>query len=187
MNPEQVSQLRITELNPVRWIVVGQLLDAKNKRVLKNAHLVYGKTCILYAGVDAPTNDCLNGKIAPDLSLPDFTALPGLIEGHSHTFLEGAELDVAKRASYQKGDAETLYQSAEKRVHTLARLGVIAMRDGGDKDQVGLRLSKLTANGSCPSLHGPSVQSRRRHPPTGALRRLFRETSRKLRRVLKAA
>ena len=150
MNPEQCSHLRITTSNPMRWIVVGQLLDAKNKRVLKNAHLIYNKVRILYVGVEAPADSILNGRTTPDLSLPEYTALPGLIEGHSHTFLEGAELDVEKRANYQKSDSDTLYQKTEKRIHTLGHLGIIAMRDGGDKDHVGLRLSKLTANGDGP-------------------------------------
>lgn len=150
MNSEQCSRLRITDSTPIRWIVVGQLLDAKNKRVLKNVHLIYDKFRILYVGVEVPATSILNGQTTPDLTLPTYTALPGLIEGHSHTFLEGAELDVDKRASYQKSDSETLYQQAEKRIHTLGRLGIIAMRDGGDKDHVGLRLSKLTANGDGP-------------------------------------
>src|SRR5271169_1183899 len=107
MNTEQRSRLKITDSNPIRWIVVGQLLDVKNKRVLKNAHLIYDKFRILYAGVEAPAASILNGQATPDLSLPGYTALPGLIEGHSHTFLEGAELDVDKRASYQKSDPET--------------------------------------------------------------------------------
>ena len=73
-----------------------------------------------------------------------------MIEGHSHTFLEGAELAAAKRAAYQKQDPESLFQKAKARLPILARLGVIALRDGGDKDQVGLRLSKLTAGPDCP-------------------------------------
>jgi predicted amidohydrolase YtcJ len=28
----------------------------------------------------------------PDLDLPDYTLLPGLIEAHAHFFLEGGEL-----------------------------------------------------------------------------------------------
>jgi len=150
MNPESCGLLTVTGADPARWIKVGRLLDARNKRVLTDAHLVYDRTRILYVGAEPPAAALLHGRTTPDLSLPDHTALPGLIEGHSHTFLEGAELDVDKRASYQKSDAETLYQNAAKRIHTLARLGVIAMRDGGDKDGVGLRLSKLTSNGDAP-------------------------------------
>ncbi|MEI8313605.1 MAG: hypothetical protein WCH98_22890, partial [Verrucomicrobiota bacterium] len=148
--PDPLASLRITRENPVRWIVVGQLLDSKNRCVLKNAHLVYDQSRILHAGTEAPDEAVLKGKKSPDLSLPEHTAMPGLIEGHSHTFLEGAELAAEKRGDYQKQSPQLLYEKAESRLHILARLGVIAMRDGGDKDQVGLRLSKLTASGDCP-------------------------------------
>ena len=145
-----LRSLRITPENPVCWIQVGQLLDAKNRRVLKNAHLVYNENEILHVGVEAPAPEHLMGQRRPDLQLHDSTVLPGLIEGHSHTFLEGEELQAEKRADYQKQDPQWLYEKAEARLHALARLGVIAMRDGGDKDRVGLRLSQLTASKNCP-------------------------------------
>ena len=139
------AHLTVTRANPTRWIVVGQLLDAKNRRVLKNAHLIYDQNHILHVGVEAPEAAIINGKKTPDLTLAEYMAMPGLIEGHSHIFLEGAELAAEKRAGYQQQDPETLYQKAKTRLRTLARMGIIAMRDGGDKDQVGLRLSRLTA------------------------------------------
>ena len=151
MNPELPTPLQVTPANPIRWLVVGQLLDARNRRVLRNAHLIYDQDRILHVGTEAPEAAILSGRTIPDLVLPEFTALPGLIEGHSHTFLEGAELAAEKRAAYQKQDPETLYQKAKTRLHTLARMGIMAMRDGGDKDQVGLRLSQLTAGKDCPS------------------------------------
>lgn len=150
MNPDVLSQLRVTPAHPTRWIVFGQLLDAKNRRVLRNAHLVYDHKHILHMGSDVPDVEISNGRIIPDLILPESTVMPGLIEGHSHTFLEGAELAAAKRADYQQQDSEMLYQNAACRLGVLARMGIIAMRDGGDKDQVGLRLSKLTASDDCP-------------------------------------
>ena len=150
MNPDILDQLRVTRDNPTRWILVGRLLDAKNRRALANAHLVYNSSQLLHVGTAEPAPALRNGREAPDLYLLDHTALPGLIEGHSHTFLEGAELAAEKRGDYQKQDPEILYQNAAARIHILARMGVIAMRDGGDKDGVGLRLSKLTAAEHCP-------------------------------------
>ncbi|MDO8545048.1 MAG: amidohydrolase family protein [Opitutaceae bacterium] len=149
MNPNILAHLRVTPANPTRWIVVGQLLDAKNRRMLKNAHLIFDQDHILHVGSAAPEAAILSGQRTPDLTLLEATAMPGLIEGHSHIFLEGSELAAEKRADYQKQDPQTLYQNAETRLRTLARLGIIAMRDGGDKDQVGLRLSKLTAAKDC--------------------------------------
>ncbi|MDD5349616.1 MAG: amidohydrolase family protein [Chthoniobacteraceae bacterium] len=145
-----LSSLAITDADPLRWIVAGQLLDAKNRRVLQNAHLVYTRERIVYVGAEAPSAAVVNGKKTPDLALPDYTAMPGLIEGHSHVFLEGAELDIERRTAYLKQDSQTLYQRAENRVRTLARLGIIAMRDGGDNERVGLRLSRLSASKNRP-------------------------------------
>jgi imidazolonepropionase-like amidohydrolase len=149
MIQDLLAKLRVTSASPTRWIVVGQLLDARNRRILKGAHLVYNRHQILHVGTEAPEVALSNGLEAPDLTLLEYTALPGLIEGHSHTFLEGAELVAGQRAEYQRQDALTLYQKAEARLHTMARMGIIAMRDGGDKDGVGLRLSKLTAADDC--------------------------------------
>ena len=143
-------QLEITATCPVRWLLVGRLLDAKNRRVLEDAHLVYDRSRILHAGTTPPPAAILTEQTAPDLVLPEFTALPGLIEGHSHVFLAGAELASDKRAAYQQQDPETLCRHAAARLHQLARLGIIAVRDGGDKDGVGLRLSQLTASPAAP-------------------------------------
>jgi len=150
MERDLTTSLRVTGQYPKRWIVVGRLLDAKNRRVLNNAHLVYDREHILHVGTEAPEAMLLGGQQSPDLALPGYTVLPGLIEGHSHIFLEGAETAAEIRSDYQKQDPEILYEKAGARLHILARLGVIAMRDGGDKDQVGLRLSRLTASRDCP-------------------------------------
>lgn len=150
MPPDVLASLRVTPDHPTRWIVVGKLLDTTNRRVLTHAHLIYNSTQILHVGNEQPTAALTAGRQGPDLMLEDYTALPGLIEGHSHTFLEGAELAAGKRGDYQKQDPDTLYQMAASRLHILARLGIIAMRDGGDKDRVGLRLSRDTAPERCP-------------------------------------
>ena len=150
MKPPTSSQLQLNAEEPPRWIVVGRLLDARKRRILKNAHLLYNRQQILHVGENPPPANLLDGRHAPDQTLSDYTAIPGLIEGHSHIFLEGAEMDADKRKAYQQQDPETLYQLAETRLRTLACLGIIAMRDGGDKDGVGLRLSELTNTGTPP-------------------------------------
>ena len=70
MNPDLPAQLRVTPANATRWIVVGQLLDAKNRRVLQKAHLVYDQNHILHVGTEAPEAAILNGQKTPDLTLP---------------------------------------------------------------------------------------------------------------------
>lgn len=155
MNDASTINLSVSKEHPVRWIVVGQLLDTRNQRVLKSVHLVYNDERILFAGTTSPPPTLTGTKQAPDSVLPDFTALPGLIEGHSHVFLEGGELDAEKRAAYQGQDADTLYGLAESRIQTVARLGIVAMRDGGDKDFVGLRLSQRGTQSHLPPVFSP--------------------------------
>jgi imidazolonepropionase-like amidohydrolase len=140
------------------WLRVGTLLDGFSSKPLHNAHVVYVKNKILFAGNNSPPIELLNPtQRAPDLDLPDHTFLPGLIEAHAHLFLEGGELNLDKRAGYLKKTPEELLRHAHARLEKLVRLGVIAVRDAGDKDGVGLALRKLYVNGQRPVM--PYVDS----------------------------
>jgi imidazolonepropionase-like amidohydrolase len=68
--------------------------------------------------------------------------LPGLVEAHAHLFLEGGELDVKKRNEYLKQAPAALLKHAIGRFQKLVELGIVGIRDAGDKDGVGLALSK---------------------------------------------
>jgi imidazolonepropionase-like amidohydrolase len=83
------------------------------------------------------------GQTQPDVSAPDSTLLPGLIEAHAHLFLEGGELNLDKRSAYLKQSPDALLAAAQQRLAKLVHLGITAVRDAGDKDGVGLALSKL--------------------------------------------
>ncbi|MGH9608009.1 MAG: amidohydrolase family protein [Terracidiphilus sp.] len=140
------------------WLRVGTLLDGSSAAPLHNANVVYDSRSILCASEHAPPTDLLNaGQTAPDCDLLDFTLLPGLIDAHTHLFLEGGELDPDKRAAYLKQSPEELLQHALRRLESLVRLGVTAVRDAGDKDGVGLALSKLYARADRPPM--PYVDS----------------------------
>jgi imidazolonepropionase-like amidohydrolase len=140
------------------WLCVGTLLDGAGTMPLRNAHIVYDKNQILFVGKNSPPADLLNaGRHEPDLDLPDYTLLPGLIEAHAHFFLEGGELDLDKRAAYLKQTREELLKAARSRLERLVRLGIIAVRDAGDKDGVGLVLSKMYVNAGRPLM--PYVDS----------------------------
>jgi imidazolonepropionase-like amidohydrolase len=82
--------------------------------------------------------------------------LPGLIEGHSHVFLEGAELDFEKRKAYQAQSPDDLLTHARIRLQKIVQMGVVAMRDGGDKDRVGLTL-RAEVNGVPPCIISPGA------------------------------
>lgn len=143
LSPDQIQKLAGARRI---WLRVGTLLDGSSAAPLHHAHVVYDSKSILYTGRHTPPRDLLNaGQTTPDCDLPETTLLPGLIDAHTHLFLEGGELDPDKRAAYLKRSPEELLQHALRRLERLVRLGVTAVRDAGDKDGVGLALSKLYA------------------------------------------
>ena len=133
------------------WLRVGTLLDGGCTPPVRDAHVVYSANGILHAGADAPPRSVLDpGQKAPDCDLPQFTLLPGLIDAHTHFFLEGGELDADKRTEHLKQTPEKLLELARLRLEKLVRLGIAACRDAGDKDGVGLALSKMCASEARP-------------------------------------
>ena len=135
------------------WLRVGTLIDGESSLPIRNAHIVYDATSILYVAGEAnhPPASLLNfGQSLPDLDLPDFTLLPGLIEAHAHIFLEGGELDSERRAANLKKPLASLVEEAGRKLERIARLGVIGVRDAGDRMGVGLALSKSYSRGENP-------------------------------------
>jgi imidazolonepropionase-like amidohydrolase len=133
------------------WLHVGTLLDGIRTTPSRDAHVVYDAAEIKFVGIDGrlPPPELLRaGQAAPDYSARDGTLLPGLIEAHAHLFLEGGELNAEKRAAYLKRTPVDLLASAKERLGKLVRLGIAGVRDAGDKDGVGLALSKLYASGA---------------------------------------
>jgi len=148
-----------TRDHPV-WLHVGTLLDGTSTTPARDAHIVYDGSEILFVGRngDLPPRDLVRGdQTTPDFIAPDYTLLPGLIEAHAHLFLEGGELALEKRAAYIKRSPDDLLSEARKRLEKLIRLGITAVRDAGDKDGVGLALSKLYLSGNRPLM--PYVES----------------------------
>lgn len=126
------------------WLRVGTILDGLRTRPLRDAHIVYNRDHVLFVGTDSPPPDLLDSdQQTPDAQLPDSTLLPGLIESHAHFFLEGGELDAEKRAAHLKQTPEQLLNPALLRSQKLARFGIAGVRDAGDKDGIGLALSRL--------------------------------------------
>lgn len=123
------------------WLRVGRLFSGRDTTALRDAHLVYDGVRILHAGADRPSAALLRpGQTAPDRHLPAHLALPGLIDAHTHLFLEGGEENPEKRAAYLKLPAAELQARAAARLARLVALGVIAVREAGDKAGVGLAL-----------------------------------------------
>jgi imidazolonepropionase-like amidohydrolase len=140
------------------WLRVGTLLDGASATPLQNANVVYDRNSILFAGECLPPADLLiPGQRQPDHELPQYTLLPGLTDAHTHFFLEGGELDQDNRSVYLKQTPTQLLDHARLRLEKLVRLGITATRDAGDKDGVGLALSKLYSSAERPLM--PYVDS----------------------------
>jgi imidazolonepropionase-like amidohydrolase len=126
------------------WLRIGTLIDGTSLGPLRNAHVVYNREEILFVGENSPPEFFLNlNQRQPDLDLPEWTLLPGLIEAHAHLFLNGDELNPEKRAAHLKQAPEELLKRARACLDKLVRLGIIAVRDAGDKNGVGLAVAKL--------------------------------------------
>jgi imidazolonepropionase-like amidohydrolase len=145
----------------VVWVRVGTLLDGTSSAAMRDAHLVYSADTILHAGAEPPPAGVLRaGQTEPDAVLPAHTVLPGLIEAHAHLFLEGGEEDPAKRAEYLQQSDTQLLARAEPRLAHLLTLGIIAVRDAGDRNGVGLALqgkSRDAAPGTLPYVDSPGA------------------------------
>ncbi len=153
----------------VRWIRVGRLIDGGGERPLRDAHLVYDQHRILHVGNSdqLPPSDILApGQTEPNLTLTEFSVLPGLIEAHAHLFLEGSMLDSPSRREYLRLDAGTLLAKARERLGRLWDFGLAAVRDAGDNRGVGLALRGGSADQArVPHLEspGPAVHRRGRY------------------------
>ena len=142
------------------WLRVGALLDGSSTAPQRDAHVVYNGAGIRFVGSGGrtPPRELLReGQTKADVDAPDCTLLPGLIEAHAHLFLEGGELGLEKRAAYIKQSPAELLAAARERLAKLVRLGIAGVRDAGDRDGVGLALSKLCASPGRPLM--PYVES----------------------------
>ena len=146
MNQKTDKNIQIPSItgNQNVWLKVGTVLNGYNTNPLTDAHIVYDSDSILYVGTTSPPQNILHPtKNKPDIELPDFTLLPGLIEAHAHLFLDGKELDQEKRKIHLQKSNKQLFNEALRRAEKLIKIGIIGVRDAGDKNEVGLSLSKL--------------------------------------------
>jgi len=134
------AALLASRAGPV-WLCVGTLLDGVSSAPLRDGHVVYDAGAILHAGAELPPATLLRpGQAAPDANLPGHTLLPGLIDAHAHLALEGGEHDPEKRAEYLRQSDADLLARALPRLRRLLEIGVVAVRDAGDRNGVGLAL-----------------------------------------------
>jgi imidazolonepropionase-like amidohydrolase len=161
MNPISSLAAPLASDRGALWLRVGRMFTGRDTTTLTDAHLVYNGVSILHAGPDVPAAALLRpGQTAPDLHLPAHTVLPGLIDAHTHLFLEGGEENPARRADYLKLPEAELHARATARLSRLVAIGVIAIREAGDKAGVGLTLQarwRSAARGVMPYVDAPGA------------------------------
>lgn len=137
---DPVAEVLSGIVGPV-WLQVGQMFGGTDHSVITDAHIVYDADGIRHAGPDSPPHDLIRtGQEKPDLHLPDHTILPGLTDAHTHLFLEGGQTDPAQRSAHLKLTAEEQLDQAQSRLERLVALGITAVREAGDKANIGLAL-----------------------------------------------
>lgn len=141
-----VRKLSLNATDKAIWARVGRLFDGISSRSLRNANLVFDSTHIRYVGQEEPPSNLLDPDQAiPDVELPDHLVLPGLIDAHTHLFLDGSTIDLETRKTYLKRGDEWLIDRARRRWPKILQCGVMAVRDAGDKNGVGLALARECA------------------------------------------
>ena len=139
-SPEQIAAaLTATAETPV-WLQVGTVFDGTD--VHHDVQVVYDQRRIRWMATSAPNAGLVRpGQRAPSFVRPDLILLPGFVEAHAHLFLAGAERDPTARAKYLQQNDDALLTQAEQRLERLLAWGVMAVRDAGDRNGVGLALA----------------------------------------------
>lgn len=153
------------------WLRVGRIFDGERALPGALTDLVFDRRSILHVASAAdppPTRILREGCQAPDLVLEDHVALPGLIDSHTHLFLQGGELSVETRKEQQAQPDNLLLEQARARLPLLAGLGVMGLREAGDRNGVGLALSTRLRRGEAGSIPyvdspGPAIHRRGRY------------------------
>lgn len=124
------------------WLRVGQLIDGISRTAARDVDIILDAKRIHFVGpAERGDAEKWTAKDAPDLTLPNHTALPGLIEAHAHAFLEGAPIDPAVREQQLTRTPESMLARARSRWPKIMKCGIGAVRDAGDKFGVGLALA----------------------------------------------
>lgn len=74
--------------------------------------------------------------------------LPGLVDGHVHLFLDGAEQDFAARSAHLKAGFAAMMDTAQANAARLVKSGVTLVRDAGDRFGINTGLRDALAQGS---------------------------------------
>ncbi|MHB8919092.1 MAG: hypothetical protein ACYC4H_13780, partial [Desulfocucumaceae bacterium] len=114
---------------------------------------------VVEGGVIRETAPCLRGETTARpggtalLDLREYTLLPGLVDCHVHLALDGTDFQASLDLWKQKDLLEQ--RIAGDLARTLSR-GIMAVRDGGDREGIGLSVRNSLAMGTMP---GPRIKA----------------------------
>ena len=141
---DTLKQLADLSTSRAVWVRVGQLFDGTDDLACKEADIVFDASQILAVSTsenDVDLQPFLGDQSEPDAVLPNYTALPCLIESHAHLFLEGGTVDFGLRKQYLQQPPEQFLGLARDRWSKILKCGIGTVRDAGDKYGVGLALA----------------------------------------------
>jgi imidazolonepropionase-like amidohydrolase len=89
--------------------------------------------------------------------------MPGLVEGHSHLFLDGLELDFEKRKDYLSASWDEMTAVGNRNIAGSLSAGITLIRDGGDRYGINHHLRADSANraGLKPEIRSPGKALRK--------------------------
>ncbi|MCK8825067.1 amidohydrolase family protein [Fuchsiella alkaliacetigena] len=125
-------------------ILAGQLIDGIGNKVLKKQAIIIEdqeiKDIIKQSSLTDSSVSSLNNY--PQINLNDYTVLPGFIDAHVHLALDGIDF---KRALDEWDSPIQVGKRVVKELNNTLNRGIVAVRDGGDKAQIGLQTRNQSA------------------------------------------
>jgi len=116
-------------MDQFRHILVGWLLDGSGGPVRRRVLMKLSKAMVISLA-EARLGDFKESCVE---DLGSFTVLPGLVDAHVHLALSGTE-DGGEREAQRKASFESSSTRIRDHLREHIRHGVVAVRDGGDKD-----------------------------------------------------
>lgn len=128
-----------------------------------------GPTALLVEDGVIRTIQSLNGREyadpfgeMPAVRLDAAFLMPGLAEAHAHLFLDGGELDAARRGDFLKSDREEMIAVGLRNAIAATAAGVTLVRDAGDRFGINHHLRNAAADDlSLPAIRSPGRALRR--------------------------
>lgn len=132
-------------------IDVGWLIDGTGAPVREKVRLTLADDRLIDIVDLAPLED----PPLPDLDFSDCTVIPGLIDAHVHLWMSADLIDKDARAEQRGRAYGANLATMKRRVAAMVAYGLVAVRDGGDRQGQSLRLKGETERDRRLTIHSP--------------------------------